>query len=602
MMRTRDRRTGPGMTWLARVTVLALGAATLTVPLGIMTGAEAARLEPRTTAPTTTLAVIRTIEVGNSPVSVAVNDVDDTVYVTNIGAGTLSVIDGTTGAVASTLSVGQAPRGVAVNQTDDTLYVTNRDDDNVSVIDGRDTNNSTLIPVGSNPSGVSVNDVDDTVYVANEGGASVSVIYGKTSTVASTLPVGNDPLGVAVDQGDDTVYVTNFDFINFGDDSLSVINGKIDVPASTIVVGSGPRGVAVNQTDDTVYVVNSADDSVSVIDGKTNTVVSTIIAGDNPRGVAVDQTDDTVYVTNADNYTVSVINGRTNTVDATIGLSDGPNGVAVDGAGTNAGLIYVTRDDASVVSMIGRVVPSLSASSGSPGAAVTLSVAAPQVAYDVDDSTVTSVHFGDDTATGLTASAGTFTYSGSPTPTPPTPASAPRDVSATAGEASATVTWTAPASSGGYPITDYRAIASPGGRSCLVPAPALSCEVSGLTNGTEYTFTAQALTGAGWGATSSPSNAVTPEPAVTPTIVITGYRGTGASSGRVYANGTTTHLAGEIVRARVKVTGELDYRDGSSRTVSADETFTWQRKTGKTTYVYFTHAQARSNSITIPAR
>jgi YVTN family beta-propeller protein len=397
-----------------------------------------------------------------------------------------------------------------------------------------------------------------------------------------------------------------------------------------IVVGSGPRGVAVNQTDDTVYVVNSADDSVSVINGKTNTVVSTIIAGDNPRGVAVDQTDDTVYVTNADDYTVSVINGRTNTVNATIGLSDGPNGVAVDGAGTNSGLIYVTRDDASVVSMIGRVVPSLSAASGSPGASVTLSVAAPQVTYDVDDSTVTSVHFGDDTATGLTAgagnswsvtvpagsgtvpvtvtfnggltaSAGTFTY-GSPTPTPPTPASAPRDVSATAGDASATITWTAPASSGDYPITSYQATSTPAGRTCLVAAPALTCEITELTNRTRYTFTVQALTGAGWGETSIPSNAVTPEPSTTPTIVITGYRGSGAASGRVYANGTTTGLAGEVVRARVKVTGETDYRDGSTRTVSANETFTWQRKTGKKTHVYFTHNETRSNSITIPAR
>jgi len=62
------------------------------------------------------------------------------------------------------------------------------------------------------------------------------------------------------------------------------------------------------------------------------------------------------------------------------------------------------------------------------------------------------------------------------------------------------------------------------------------------------------------------------------------------------------NVAGETVRARVKVTGEPDYRDGSTRTVSADETFTWQRKTGKKTYVYFTHDQTRSNSITIPAR
>ena len=78
MTRTRNRHSGPAMTWLARVTVLALGAATLTVPLAVMTGAEAAGIQPRTTVPTTTLAVIKTIRVGSNPSGVAVNDQDDT--------------------------------------------------------------------------------------------------------------------------------------------------------------------------------------------------------------------------------------------------------------------------------------------------------------------------------------------------------------------------------------------------------------------------------------------------------------------------------------------------------------------------------------------
>lgn len=45
---------------------------------------------------------------------------------------------------------------------------------------------------------------------------------------------------------------------------------------------------------------------------------------------------------------------------------------------------------------------------------------------------------------------------------------------------------------------------------CLVPATQLWCEVSGLRNGVIYTFTVTALTGAGWGENSTPSNPVTP--------------------------------------------------------------------------------------------
>ena len=101
-MRARDHHTGRGMTWLARATVLALGAATLTVPLTIMTGAEAARVQPRITSPTSTLAVIKIIGVGLSPVGVAVNDQGDTVYVTNLGSDDMSVINGRTGLRRST--------------------------------------------------------------------------------------------------------------------------------------------------------------------------------------------------------------------------------------------------------------------------------------------------------------------------------------------------------------------------------------------------------------------------------------------------------------------------------------------------------------------
>jgi hypothetical protein len=48
--------------------------------------------------------------------------------------------------------------------------------------------------------------------------------------------------------------------------------------------------------------------------------------------------------------------------------------------------------------------------------------------------------------------------------------------------------------------------------------------VEGLSNGTAYTFTVTALTGAGWSAKSEPSNAVTPRAKPRPCIVITGSR------------------------------------------------------------------------------
>lgn len=87
---------------------------------------------------------------------------------------------------------------------------------------------------------------------------------------------------------------------------------------------------------------------------------------------------------------------------------------------------------------------------------------------------------------------------------------APTGVAATAGDASATVSWSAPASDGGSPITGYTVTSSPGGKTCTWTTGPLSCTVTGLTNGTAYTFRVRATNGVGDGALSAASNSVTP--------------------------------------------------------------------------------------------
>ena len=93
---------------------------------------------------------------------------------------------------------------------------------------------------------------------------------------------------------------------------------------------------------------------------------------------------------------------------------------------------------------------------------------------------------------------------------------APTAVSATAGNTQATVSFTAPGSNGGAAISSYTATASPGGAFATGAASPLT--VTGLTNGTVYTFTVTATNTAGTGAASSPSSSVTPIAPATVTL------------------------------------------------------------------------------------
>jgi hypothetical protein len=98
----------------------------------------------------------------------------------------------------------------------------------------------------------------------------------------------------------------------------------------------------------------------------------------------------------------------------------------------------------------------------------------------------------------------------SPAVTPDIVPLAPTGVTATRGDAQASVGWTAPAGNGGTAVTHYTVTASPGGKTVTVDGGTLTAVVTGLTNGTEYTFTVFATNAKGNGATSAVSNAVTP--------------------------------------------------------------------------------------------
>ena len=98
--------------------------------------------------------------------------------------------------------------------------------------------------------------------------------------------------------------------------------------------------------------------------------------------------------------------------------------------------------------------------------------------------------------------------SGQISATPATNPGIPAGVTAVAGNGQATISFTPPSDNGGSPITGYIVIANPG--NITASGTGTSITITGLTNGTDYTFTVKAVNSVGMSEESSPSNTVRP--------------------------------------------------------------------------------------------
>lgn len=490
-----------------------------------------------------------------------------------------------TPSVVATISLGASPFSVTTTsgpglgkvyvgtETSHVLEVnpnTNAVDDSVQVDSG-----SNLVYVTASPSD------DSYVYAAVSGPNTVSKIRTVDDTLVATystgVSIGEVAVATSPDGLDDTLYVAS----NSGVIVLDAVTMTRD---DTIRIGASVTDVAVAGDDSIVAITNTY---VYVIDPATDDSIR--ISAGVPKAVAVSPDDRYAYVTSLDASTLlNRIDTRTGVVDDSLPSAFGKQGIDV--AVAPNGTIYIATSGGGGYSLM-EVDPVSFETVWS----VPLSQYPRGLAVGPTGLVYAGVQSGPLTVINPSSSP-----SPSPTPSPVFPPDAPRDVKAVAGNAEATVSWTAPASSGSFPISNYLARSTPGGKTCLVAAPTLTCTVAGLTNGTAYTFTVEALNGAGWSSPSLPSAAVTPTRAQS--IVITGSRDA-ADPRLILVKGTSSGLAGSMAVPFVRLPGQTEYSEGTgTRTIDVGGRFEWQRKTGKKAYVYFMSGDVKSNTVVIDAR
>ena len=172
---------------------------------------------------------------------------------------------------------------------------------------------------------------------------------------------------------------------------------------------------------------------------------------------------------------------------------------------------------------------------------------------------------------------------------------------AVAGDTSAAVTITPIA---GGSVTSYTVISDPGEKTCAVVAPAASCTMEGLTNGTSYRFRATATNAVGTGAASAWSDPITPTAAPTeaPTEAAAA---TVVVQGKVHCVATTCVTTGAVPAGATRITQWATTRPSGRaaagkctiRRTSTKRTYSCTVRLSRGTWVITTTARTQSAAL-----
>lgn len=237
-----------------------------TIAVAILVGCVASLVGA---SPSDAMTTTATVNVGEYPTAVAVNDLTNKVYVANTRSGTISELDGSSLARRD-IAVGTWPRAIAVYRPQNLVFVANYLSDTVSVITPSPSPKSTLLPVPGGPVDLAVNETTKKLFVTSYIQSSLTVIDIPTLTVETVIPFPFEGAwAVAVNKASNKV-VVSFQITS----SLRVFDGtSLALEAVLPSGGDWPYDIAIDEAANRAFVVNNVRhpvpaqaDSVAVID------------------------------------------------------------------------------------------------------------------------------------------------------------------------------------------------------------------------------------------------------------------------------------------------------------------------------------------------
>ncbi len=276
--------------------------------------------------------VVRTTQVGIAPISAAVDERNDRVFVVNQGAfdpsgrqsssGSVSILDATTGDLLRTVQVGIGALQIAVANRVERVLVINREiaseTGSVTILDNRSGETLGEIRVDSYPVDVAVSSQQNIAFVANFLSNSVSVLDFDKMQVIKTIPLSPglipEPGTLAklvLDEQTQHLFALSLaPHVKGGatDGRLWIIDAGHGEIISTRVL-SNPTAIALNAPMQQVLVTGTDGQTgwLTALDAENGNTLWTSRVGEDPNAISVDEAVGLVFVLSWKSGTLSVI-------------------------------------------------------------------------------------------------------------------------------------------------------------------------------------------------------------------------------------------------------------------------------------------------------
>lgn len=375
--------------------------------------------------------------------------------------------------VSATVAVGSTPVDVAVNPSGTRAYVANYGSNSVSVIDTASNAVSTTISGVSSPTGIAISSAGVGAVPGYFNQA--AILDTTTNTVSGTASLPQQADGVAFSPDGSAFYVAETSRVR-----KYSATAPYSILAQSAPVLNAYSRVAVSPDGARVWATSYNSGTVTVFNAANMATIQTITPGFGMLGIAITPDGTRAYAARCAGQLLP-IDTTTFAIGTAISVPGCPYGVAINPAGTLAAVARYSGNAVAAIDLATATV--VDTATGVTGPTYLAMSPAGDMLYVVRQfgNAVAVVTFG--------------------------PPAAPTAPTATPGDGQATVSWTA--SPGEVTSYTVAAVQDPS-KTCTATAPATSCTVTGLTNGTAYTFRVTAANVMGTSGNSAATAPVTP--------------------------------------------------------------------------------------------